>query len=114
MQKHPFELTFGRQSSIYNKLPHDATPEKDVSQFVKLLIDDLTLLRQISKEFQSKLVAKRTASNPEQLNSYQPGDFILFDAYEGKLRPSKLTPAFKGPYYMKLSARELMMWSVDT
>jgi hypothetical protein len=94
----PFELTFGRQSSIYNKLPHDSAPDKNVTQFVKLLNDDLILLRQISKEFQSKLIAKRTATNPTEPNVYQPGDFILFDAYEGKHRPSKLTPAFKGPY----------------
>ena len=94
----PFQLTFGRQSSVYNKLPAGANPEQHVHEFVKLLNDDLTLLRQISKEFQSKLILKRTEKNPEQPNEYQPGDFVLFQISKDKPRPSKLTPSFKGPF----------------
>ena len=94
----PFELTFGRQSSIYSKLPDGANLEKHVHDFVRYLNDDLNLLRQISKEYQSKLILKRTESNPEIPNEYQPGDFVLFQVSKDKPRPSKLTPSYKGPY----------------
>ena len=74
----PFELTFGRQSSVYNKLPEDAHPEKHVHEFIKHLNDDLTLLRQISKQFQDTLILKRTEKNPDMPNAFQPEDLVLF------------------------------------
>jgi len=55
-------------------------------------------LRVLSKQFQTSLVEKRTRENPSRPNEFQQGDLILFLTTQDKLRPTKLTPAYSGPY----------------
>ena len=94
----PLDLTFGRQSSIYTQLPADANSLEHAHEYVKLLDADLQTLRAISKEFQSKLILKRTADNPERPNEFQEGDFVLHQLPKDKPRPTKLTPRYEGPF----------------
>jgi hypothetical protein len=49
----------------------------------------------ISAEYQSHLISKRLQDNPTNPNTFQPGDFILF---EYPRQQDKLNPPWHGPY----------------
>jgi hypothetical protein len=68
-------------------------------EWLRALDEDLRVIREISYEFQQELVTKRlAASPPEQQNMFQPGDLVLFQLDPSKPRPTKLSPAYLGPY----------------
>ena len=94
----PMDMTFGRQSAIYSQLPTEANSMDHAHEYVKLLDTDLRTLRSVSKEFQAKLILKRTEANPAVPNEFQSGDFVLFQLPKDKPRPTKLTPQFEGPF----------------
>eukprot|EP00973_Karenia_brevis_P090539 12403102-Karenia_brevis.AAC.1 len=109
----PFELHFGSLDLSYLRLPtsppttstnttHNAGRELgqslSVTDYINLLNNNLTHLRQLSKKFQDELVHQRTQDNDKEHHSYQQGDFVLHALDISKPRPSKLTPRFSGPY----------------
>lgn len=95
----PLQATFGDQSAIFFNFPHELPSNQQPHEYIRKLNDNLTLLRKISDEFQAKIIAKRTAPTPAALqNSYQPGDFVLFDIDPKVALPTKLTPRYKGPF----------------
>ena len=58
---------------------------------------DLSVLNDIAKEHQTKLVAARV--DPEKVfNSFQQGDLVLFKHNIDKPLPSKLLTRYAGPY----------------
>ena len=76
---------------------------RDVSEtkhaFVKLLVDNLRHLWDVSKAYQSKLVKKREkGQNMAEQNQYQPGDLVLFRRPTGVSLPTKLTMKYMGPF----------------
>ena len=94
----PFALTFGDQASIYGKLPVTASPSNHMNDFIRSLEDNLATLHDASKRFQENLIIRRTAANPPVPNQYQPGDFVMFDKFQGGMKDSKLSAPFGGPY----------------
>jgi hypothetical protein len=95
----PFHAHFGSQDETYFKLPESLTLPEATNEYVKLLNENLQLIRSISHEYQLKLIKERTEATPAELqNSYQTGDFVLLLRDPSKPLPSKLTPHFAGPY----------------
>ena len=54
----------------------------------------------MSKQFQEQLILERTSSTApaETQNTYQPGDFVLFERNKSVPRPNKLSSDFLGPF----------------
>ena len=96
----PFHAHFGSEDSTYFRMTANMEELDKPHQFVKLLDDNLKLLRSISAKFQSELVAERTSENPssESFNTYSPGDYVLSQLDLSVPRPSKLHPRFIGPF----------------
>lgn len=96
----PFHAHFGTAEATYFKMPESLSPEEETHTFVKLLDENLKILNETSKAYQTELVINRTKDTPAELqNKYQTGDYVLWLATDGsKPRESKLTPRFKGPY----------------
>jgi hypothetical protein len=91
----PFDATFGRQDSTYFRLPQGLEPNERMHAYVKLLDDNLSLLREVSSAHSSAIKEKRLAQTSETLqNKYCAGDFILFLPDEKEVKLSK----YKGPY----------------
>ena len=94
----PYELTFGSKSAVNFRFPEGPFDKSKASSYLRALNDDLDHLRQTSKEYQDKIVAKRTASNdPAHQNVYQKGDFVLYKPRQA-IKPSRFSPKFEGPY----------------
>jgi hypothetical protein len=93
----PFELTFGTQDVIYKDLLSDVTTDP-THMILKRLNDNLKSLRDVSREFQSNLVKERESKGitPMRQNTYQPGDFVMFDA--GSKPHPKMSCRMKGPF----------------
>jgi hypothetical protein len=95
----PLEATFGSKDSIYMTMPDGLDPAEHTHEFVRRLDENLAHLRAVSKRFQEQLIAERTSATPaETQNTYQPGDFVLFERNKSVPRPNKLTPDFQGPF----------------
>ena len=95
----PLEATFGSKDSIYMTMPDGLDPAEHTHEFVRRLDENLAHLRAVSKRFQEQLIAERTSVTPaETQNTYQPGDFVLFERNKSVPRPNKLTPDFQGPF----------------
>lgn len=96
----PYHAHFGTAEATYFQMPETLTPEEQTHEFVKRLDDNLKILNEASLTYQQQLVAERTKDTPENLqNKYQPGDYVLWLANDGKKpRENKLEPKFKGPY----------------
>lgn len=94
----PFELTFGTQDVIYRELLVDAQATDPSHMLLKRLNDNLVLLRQVSKEYQTKLIQERASKGitPSTQNSYQKGDFVMFDS--GPKPHPKMSCRMKGPF----------------
>ena len=97
----PLQLKYGTEDARYFNLPEDLSLEPGVraSRLVKQLDDNLQLIRKLSLELQSKLVAERAAKD-KNISKYSKGDFVLFNPRE---KPSdhlatKLSPIWLGPY----------------
>ena len=114
----PFELTFGSADANYSELLKDVKGDPS-HVLLRRLNDNLKLLRKASKAFQDDLVAKRTEHvDTAAVNSYQPGDFVLFDA--GPKPHPKLAARFKGPmqvvtqYKNDVQCRNLITDAIQT
>ena len=61
----PLQLMYGTEDARYFNLPEDLSLEPGVraSRLVKQLDDNLQLIRKLSRELQSKLVAERAAKD---------------------------------------------------
>jgi ribosomal protein L21E len=100
----PFHAHFGNADATYHQLPTTLEEGGDGSSsathnYVKLLDNNLKLIRAISKEHQAKVMADRQAASLLTLqNQFQPGDLVLFQLDPSKPRPTKLTPKYSGPY----------------
>ena len=91
-----YSLRFGTlDSSVYYQLPLTLTAD-NVPGYIRELNNNLQLVRQVSKEYQDGIVAKRTAANlvaPQTL--YQPGDYVLL---RNNHPENKLQGPWLGPY----------------
>ena len=96
----PFHAHFGTVESTYFNMPKTDVTQKELTlKYVKLLDDNLRIIRDISGKYQTKIVEERTKSTPQETqNMFQPGDFVLFQRNPDQLLPSKLSPKFSGPY----------------
>ena len=96
----PFHAMFGQAAATYFKIPDGLTDRERTHEYVRLLNDNLELLREISAAHQQRLIRERTAGNPtpEQHNRYQKGDFVLVIHNQGTFRDFKLHPKFEGPF----------------
>ena len=92
----PFEATFGSEALTHMVLP---TIENATTDFVRKLNEDLKLIQDRSIEYQQALVKSKTALNPDKRNTFQPGDYVLFDhLHDGSLREFKLKHRYLGPF----------------
>jgi hypothetical protein len=65
------------------------------SEYMQMLNEDLIKVREAAKEVQNLQQQKRIAT-PQ--NSYQVGDYVLFDEASKGFRDQKLKPRYSGPY----------------
>jgi hypothetical protein len=92
----PFELTFGSVDKIYNNLLSGEVKER-THVLLKRLNESLKVIREVSREYQLKLIDERNPSAKQvPQNLFQPGDFILFN--KGGRTVPKMSAKFKGPY----------------
>ena len=97
----PAELKFGTADHHRFNLPPPLPPGHSYGEYVNQLDHNLTTIRAITAQYQLELRQKRQAPTPQsQQNTYQPGDFILWNPKETKnsFRSSKLSPNLLGPY----------------
>lgn len=97
-----FELKFGTEDAKYFKLPDTLPPSTLNNAYLNTLNEDLSIIRELTHDFQLSLVCERTSSNPDVLlqQQYQPGDFIFYDSLynDQQRRKEKLDNKYKGPY----------------
>ena len=92
----PFELTFGSDDIIYKDLLKDAKVEPS-QPLLRRLNDNLRSIRAASLKYVKELVSKRSGTlRKHQLNKFQPGDYVLFDA--GVRVVPKMATRLKGPF----------------
>lgn len=96
----PFHAHFGSADATYFRMPEEGgTDMQRIHAYIKLLNDNLRHLQDVSRQFQAKLVAERTATSiPEKQNQFQPGDLVLKQHNPDDPLPTKLSPKFLGPY----------------
>jgi hypothetical protein len=114
----PFEFTFGTQDAAYLKLPK-AEVGIQANEYLARLNYNLSLLREISSDYQKGLIKERTDITPAvEQNKYQKGDFVLFD--KGPKPHPKLAPRYAGPYQVikqvknDVEVRRVIMGNVAT
>jgi hypothetical protein len=97
----PFEYVFGSVDASYFKLP-TVLEENELSvEYLKVLNENLRIVRDVAKEVQRREQMKRLELDPEAgLNSYKKGDMVLVDHARMNDRKSKLAPRWSGPYYI--------------
>lgn len=95
----PFQLKYGTQDATYFKLPPGLNPGERSHEILKLLDENLTIVRELSLKIQSQIAEERhaTAGIPA---SYEEGDFILWNPRENPCDylETKLSPNWLGPY----------------
>ena len=97
-----FDLKFGSEDGTYFKLPEGLSVRDKSETWLKLLNEDLRIVREISSKYQQDLIAERLATTPEELqNKFQPTDMVLFQLDPDKPRPSKLSSPYLGPFEVK-------------
>ena len=96
----PFELTYGSDSARYMAMAKGKLAEKPHARLAKLNAD-LVQLHSKSKTIQKELIETRKSAGvlAEEHNTYQPGDFVLFDK-GSKVHP-KMNHRYQGPYEVK-------------
>jgi hypothetical protein len=98
----PFQLKYGTVDAPYFRLP--SAMEQDVRDsapgFLQRLDENIAIVRDASRKHQLDIVAERRKHDDVVQNTYQPGDFVLWNPRE---KPSdhlkyKLQTAMLGPY----------------
>ena len=106
----PLDAMFGSADGPYLRLPTDALPADITNAWVVALDADLKRIRQISSEYQRQLVEERTrATPPEQQNTYQPGDIVIWARDKSKPRPHKLDAHYTGPWEVIQQTRNVVV-----
>lgn len=94
----PLHAMFGSADETYHRLPKEQDINKVTNNYIKLLDENLRVIRSISKRYQDSLVVNRIADTPdEKQNQFQSGDFILLQRDLSKPLPNKLCGKFYGP-----------------
>ncbi|MFN9915727.1 MAG: hypothetical protein ACK53L_24260, partial [Pirellulaceae bacterium] len=89
----PFQYTFGSRDAEYMVLPASTAEYK--SEYMKMLNEDLIKVREAAARVQQLHQQKRISMPP---NTYQIGDYVLFDEASKGFRDQKLKPRYSGPY----------------
>lgn len=94
----PMVAQFGDADAIYSQIPAGIDTKAATHAYVRLLRDNLQLVRQLSKKHQDSVKEKRVADSPPgSANYYKPGEYVLFHS-ELVGRRDKLSPRSLGPY----------------
>ena len=113
----PFDATYGTESGAYYLLPTAMSPQVASHERLKLLNEDLRIVRDLSYKHKSKITDSRIKNPSVSHNKFQPGDLVLF--HVSKPRPSKLSPVYAGPfevlshYQNDVSCRHLVLHYVE-
>jgi hypothetical protein len=89
----PFQYVFGTNDAKYMVLP--SAPGTSQSGYMEMLNEDLAKVREAAKKVQQLHQQKRISTPP---NTYQVGDYVLFDEASKGFREQKLKPRYSGPY----------------
>jgi hypothetical protein len=82
-----FSLRFGSDVETYRKLPSQLPPTEFTSKYVKLLDENLYLLRDILKAYQDELVRERTRENDEERQTVTEKGTWFYMSHLGKTIP---------------------------
>jgi len=97
----PLQLKFGTEDAAYFKMPEELelSPGVKAASIIKSLDENLRIVREISRKFQSDLAAERAAKD-RNISQFEPGDLILFNQREkpSDHLPTKLSSDWLGPY----------------
>ena len=104
--KHRNRRSVSRRTSIRHTRPCTVQtpplqPRHTYCDLVSALDRNLAIARSITSLYQESLHSKRQSNTPPPShNTYQPGDFVLWNPLETphSLRSSKLSPKLLGPY----------------
>jgi hypothetical protein len=95
----PFQLKYGTEDAEYFRLPEELEPGARCHSYLKLLDQNLKIVREISLKAQKDIAEERRLGAGEP-SKYEEGDLVLWNPKEkptDKL-DSKLTPPWFGPY----------------
>lgn len=94
----PMVAQFGDADAIYSQIPAGADCTAATHAYVRLLRDNLAMVRRISAKYQSEVKEKREAlSPPGAANYYKKDEYVLFHS-DLVGRRDKLSPRSLGPY----------------
>ena len=99
----PYHLHFGTLDATYYQIPslvnETNVPIETSHEFVKLLDNNIQILRETTINYQRNLINERKLKQSVKAeNKYQPGDLILYAYKTSQPLPTKLTPRNQGPY----------------
>ena len=95
----PFHAHFGTQAGTYFRMPEEGTDLQRVSAYIKLLDEDLKIVKAIMDKVTADIAKERTSLVPyDKQNKFQPQDLVLFQLNPDEHKPNKLDPRFIGPY----------------
>lgn len=94
----PMHAQFGDTEAILRQIPAGKPISEATHIYVKLLADNLKMIRRLSAEYQAGVKKERENKTPiEAANQYQQGDFVTY-RIEKMQRMDKLTPRNQGPF----------------
>lgn len=94
----PFQAHFGDADAIYSQIPSGLSATQATHAYVRLLSDNLKMIRKISADYQASIHEKRTAERPPTAdNHYQRGDYVTYGLDKMK-RMDKFTTRNQGPF----------------
>jgi hypothetical protein len=91
----PFDAMFGTEAGAYFHLPTAMAPAVASTERLKLLNEDLQLVRELCYKHKSKVIEGRLPDSPSH-NKFSPGDLVLL--HVEKPRATKLSPVYAGPF----------------
>ena len=93
----PLQAHFGTAEATYFRLPMGLKSDSEkINEFVKLLDQNIKILRDVSNKHQREIINKRTVrNNVQEQNILQKGDLVLF---QNDKPLNKLSPNFLGPF----------------
>ena len=93
----PYTLVFGSDAAKQFTLPVGRINPSTASSYLRILDEDLEVVKKYSLQFQNELVKKRVDPEFKQ-NMFQKGDLVLFEFPKDKPLPSKLNGKYAGPF----------------